>query len=186
MTQYIFSDVDALTDWLRARVVPGQLQLIGIDGVNGSGKSTLSTALGSALGCRIIHCDQFIQDGTRRYPEILDLKSLRSAIESSETQGIVVIDGLCLQLVLNALGIATSSRIYVRHSWPQNTHAHDALLNARVGEEELLSRENEICRVAGIADDEPVLAREMITYHKRLRPHENADVIFDSCFDPSA
>ena len=186
MAQCVFSDVDALTDWLRARIVPGTPHLIGIDGVNFTGKSTLARSLGSALGCTVIECDDFIQDGNKPYPEILDLASLQSEVELATALGVVVIDSLCLQLVLDALGMATSSQIYVRHSWPPNTYTHEALLDAEVGEEELLSEEDEICRAAGIADDDPILARELIAYHKRRRPHDNADAIYESCFEPAA
>jgi len=172
-----------LLGWLAPRIQKQLPHLVAVDGVNGTGKSRLSKIVGDALSCPVVDCDKFVRDGKQYYPEIIDLDSLgrtvRSALESKQR---VVVEGIILLTVLDAMDLRPSTHLYVRHNWPLGSLTHRALLSPENSEAELIDEENEICRAAGIPDDAPILARELVTYHKRLRPHELADAIFDTCF----
>lgn len=167
----------------KARISDCLPQLVGIDGVNGTGKSSLSRDLGKRLDSPVIETDSFIQYGDRHYPEILNLDELRSTlIDELKQRQVVIVEGIMLSIVLDAIDVAASSKVYVRHSLQNGTLSHSDLLDANVTETELLAKENEICRLVGIADDAPILARELITYHKRYRPYEHAHAILQTRF----
>jgi hypothetical protein len=157
--------------------------LVAIDGANGIGKSHRAKALGTALSCAVIDCDDFIRDGTKHYPHVLDLQSLHFAVKTSlQSTHCVVVEGVLILAVLAQIGFQPSSHIYVRHNWPAGTLTHLGLVSAQFSEAQLMAEQNEMCRAAGISDDQPILVRELITYHKRRRPHEVADAIVDVCF----
>jgi cytidylate kinase len=170
-------------DQVRTRLQQPVSHLIAVDGMPRSGKSGLGRRLAGLLNCPIVECDLFIRHGARAYPYVLDLDCLGHVVRKAlDRNGPVLVEGVLLHDVLDALGTAASTSIYVRHSWPAGTLTHAALFDSERTETELLDEENELCRAAGIRDSEPVLARELITYHKRRRPHASADILFDVTF----
>jgi hypothetical protein len=157
--------------------------LIGLDGMYGTGKSSLSRLIGASLNCSVIECDLFIRNGELAYPEILDLKCLDDIVSVAVGRNRpIVVESIMLKLVLSAIKPTDAFHVYVRHSWPQGKLTHPELFDPTCTEEALISEENKLCRAAGIADDSPVLYRELISYHKQFSPHENANYLFETSF----
>lgn len=157
--------------------------LIGLDGMYRTGKSSLSRRIGAFLNCPVIECDLFIRNGELAYPDILDLKCLDDIISVSVGRDRpVVVESIMLKLVLSAIRPTDAFHVYVRHSWPQGKLTHPELFDPTCTEEALISKENVLCRAFGIADESPVLDRELIRYHKQFLPHEKANFLFETSF----
>lgn len=172
-----------LIAWLRAAQAQQGLGLVGIDGANGSGKSHLARQLAAALDCPLVECDLFIRNGTLAYPDILDLKCLASVVSAAIDRATpVIVEGVMLRLILNAIAQPQALHVYVRHSWPMGSHTHRDLFDPARTEQELIAEENFLCRAAGITDEEPILARELIVYHKQHSPHQRANILFEAVY----
>lgn len=161
----------------------GGVRLISVDGMPQSGKSTLAREICVSLGISLIECDNYIAHGQKFYPHTLDLDRLRTDLAAIHTAGKpVVVEGIMVSLVLQALSTRSDLTIYVRRRRENGLLARAELLDDAVSVESLLEEENEICRAAGISDSEPILARELIAYHKEVRPHANAMIIYETTF----
>jgi len=178
----VTSSESELVAWLRAEK---SLGLVGVDGANRSGKTRLARRLAAELDCPLIECDLFIRNGTLPYPRILDLKCLASVV-SAATVGTnsAIVESVMLRLVLDAIVQVKVFHVYVRHSWPVGCHTHRDLFDPERTERDLIAAENALCQAVGIDDDAPILARELIHYHKRYNPHENAHILYEVAFAP--
>lgn len=179
-----FTDLDAIEKWIRERIQGRPSQLIAIDGANRTGKTCLAKEMAKRLSLSLVECDGFIVNGSRCYPEILDIGALEAALQSALSSGSVLVDSVLVQVVLDAVSLKPSATIYVRHSWPAGTYTHAALLDPQATEEELVAEIDQTCQLAGIPLHEPILERELVRYHKRTEPHKSADALFTTCFLP--
>ncbi len=177
-----FSDRLAILNWLKSRFILETNSLVAIDGVQYVGKSSLAEFLAKELGCKALHCDQYITDGTKFYPEILDINRLGIDLNAELIKGHVILDSVLCLYVLRALKVRPSVWIYIRHTWPAGNLTHLELFDQNVSEQELLEQVHETCREIGLNNNGPLLQKELIIYHKRENPHLRSDILFTTCF----
>ena len=172
----------ALTAWDKSELTSlvGNLArpgIIGIDGLTASGKSWAAQQLSMSLGWPIVGCDGFVRYGKLFYPHVLDLPALNDTLDTSQRP--LIVDGVMLRLVLQAIGIPATHNIYVRRRNLDGSLYSPEFFDS-FSAPDLLAAENELCRLVGIKDNEPILARELISYHEAFRPFELADIVFES------
>ena len=156
-----------------------------IDGMYGVGKSSLARRIGTWFDCRVVECDSFIQKnhGHLPYPAILDLENLRCAIAAATVQTRpVVVDSILLRSVLNALRVEQAFHVYVRRIPIDSRDDHAKMFDDNRTEAELIAEISEVARCAEIADDYPLLERQLVRYHKQTLPHQRADVLYELHF----
>lgn len=85
--------------------------IVGIDGGLGAGKTTLAKRLSAQQRCTCLHLDAFLAQGRAAFQPSIDYGRLRSAIAAS--QGMVIVEGLCLLAVLERIGIVPDYLIFV-------------------------------------------------------------------------
>ncbi|MDH5821798.1 hypothetical protein QFW77_02145 [Luteimonas sp. RD2P54] len=156
--------------------------IVGIDGLTASGKSWAAHQLCSKLGWPIIGCDSFVRNGKLFYPQILDLAALKSALEHAQRP--VLVEGVMLRLVLQAIGFSATHNVYVRRCNIDGSLCSPEFFES-FSAADMMAAENELCRLIGIKDNEPILARELISYHEAFRPYESADIVFDNSYGGS-
>lgn len=177
----------ALAAAVREQIAGSRPAIVSVDGYNGRGKTCAARHLARELQAQHLDGDDYIQDGTRPYPNTLDLARLKSDFgRRLEARDVIVFSSVVALTVLEAIQAKPTFRIYVRHSWPQGHFTDAEVLELRRSAEELVAEEDEICAAAGISPDAPVLGRELLRYHLDRQPHKVADIILDVCFDPSA
>lgn len=150
---------------------------IAIDGADGSGKSTLARELGTTLGLRIVHLDDFVDRGKGAFFEHLNLAAVAEDIASDKP---ILIEGICMLQVLEAIGVEADAIVYVKrmgdHYWLDEGHLDpDGPL-----EEHLAVLRTELAPIAAKLGEsgDLGLAEEVIRYHANYRPHEGATVAF--------
>lgn len=159
------------------------LQVIAIDGGLGTGKSSLARRLAAKLDCPVIECALFIRDGTVPYPANLDLECLGEAISIAKQRSrLVIVEGIMLQLVLGALNLTQLLNIYIKRISSDGVLMDAEFFDSSETEVDLIAKENEVCRFAGIPDGCPVLHRQLIAYHKKRAPHQHANLLYEACF----
>jgi hypothetical protein len=149
-----------------------RFQLIGVEGRMCCGKTTLAKQLAEDLGLSVppIHVDRFRLKPIpyRPYVETLDLREL--ALQLNERKQdlpttSVIIEGICLREVLNAIGRTLDLAIYVKKLSPQG------LWHTQF---DLEDYEN---------DPRPnvpkILCDDELRHHLAYRPHEIADFFFE-------
>jgi hypothetical protein len=167
------TSVVELSDLVAARPI-----IVGIDGLAGSGKTWVASELGTLLGCPVVSLDDFVRHGPAPYPDMLDYDALHVALSR---QLPLVVEGVMLRLALGRLSILPSLHVYVRR-WvsPRKLGSPEFWEESL---EEVIAAENELCRALGIADDEPMLHRELACYHQQFNPYDAADVVFENLFE---
>jgi hypothetical protein len=154
--------------------------LIGVDGHKGAGKTCLAREIARNIGSNLLNVDHYIIDVSQPYVESLNIKAIRSILDASfqKTQNIVV-DGLCLRWVLEKVEYVQDVSIYVMKLDTDGTPVDYKLFSPEIDEKNMLAEVADIARVVGIGDDEPLLDRDSIRYHKRVSPHLCADFIYE-------
>lgn len=139
--------------------------IAGLEGFSGSGKTHLADRLGALVPVAVCHVDSFAKkfDQPPTYIECLDIAGLRRALEQREQSRPTVVEGICLRDVLAHVGQSPAILIYLRRIG-RNGLWHDGL--------HLEGFE------AGQGDTrEP--HRSDLEYHVRVRPHEQADLVYE-------
>jgi hypothetical protein len=86
-----------------------------------------------------------------------------------------IVEGLCLLTVLEQIGIRPDVLVYVLRLSADGRMCDEKLFSLEISEEDMLDEISTLSRQIGIADDEPLLDRDTVRYHKRIRPLEQAD-----------
>lgn len=152
--------------------------VIAVDGLTRAGKSWTASRIAAAFGWSLVKCDDFVRYGELFYPNALDLPALRQELVS-KAGATVILDGILLKMVLSSIGFTTAHYVYVRMRRPDKSLARPDFYE-EFHPAEMLASENELCRAAGIEDDEPILERELIAYHDRYRPVASASIVFEN------
>jgi len=146
----------------------GAGDIAGLEGFCGSGKSTLAEKLTGQLPVNVCHVDNYARryDEPPTYPECLDLVGLRNALEQRDRSRPTVVEGICLRDVLALVGVSASIFVYVK----------------RIGENGLWYdgfhlEEFEAERPISGDINEP--HRSDFEYHARVRPHEQARLVYE-------
>lgn len=159
--------------------------IIWIDGKDGSGKSYLATELAKKLKYNVIHVDDYLVPNQGSYFGSLKLDSLSQAI--NEKSKYLIVEGICLLKVREALGLKKGFDVYVKKISLEGDWADEGECNISEPPGVYIQRQQkDICKVAALCfmgkKDEtiefPSLAREIITYHYDYKPHINSDATY--------
>lgn len=101
-------------------------KIIAIDGDLGAGKTQLARALARQFGFPVVHLDDHIGAGAPSYVESIRIDAVRDAILAAGRP--VVIEGICLRRVLDALDIVPDLHLYARADESTRYKAGDALV----------------------------------------------------------
>ena len=168
--------------------------LVTIDGNSGSGKSTLSQNLQVLLDCTVIELDDFVEENRGGYLDSIDLEQLQQAIlKLVAEKRLIIIDGICVAEVLCAIDIQSNLRVYVKKLlfgdyWrdEKNIYGKANTLEEKLAIEEKGIRDFSRLNDEAIPDDKPALTgmtRDIISYHWKFRPDENADIVFGNALE---
>lgn len=165
--------------------------VIGIDGGSGSGKSSLSKKISEATGAKVFHLDDFINEKKVGY--FIDIDKLRKSVTTYE--GVVIIEGCCLQKILKMADLSTSINIYVKEMnlglWLRE-EIYD-ITGANGCLKKVLDQENEkLSAVELVFPESPMqkidntkhnfiskLNKEIIIYHYEYKPHKKTNYIYE-------
>lgn len=156
---------------------PEEGKLIGIDGPPGVGKSVLAKALARDLAIERISLDSYLTREGLGYLEKLDFHQLGSdLLERRPVPKSRVLDGVLLLEVLERLELSPDILVYLRLISRSGAVRDIGLLDPTITEEELIQKTE---RMPGGESAAAALDRDIARYHKRCRPHERADFLFD-------
>lgn len=157
--------------------------VIGIDGVKGSGKTTLARYLATHMDAGLISLDAFLADRNVSYEDRIERASLKEKILVLKMCGqALIVEGFCLLSVLEAIDVRPDLLVYVKRVWEDGRPFDADLLSDEVTEERMLGEIAEWARGMGIEDADPLLERDAVRYHKRVRPQEKAFYVYETVF----
>tara|TARA_E500000318_G_scaffold41711_1_gene39910 strand:+ start:1166 stop:1834 length:669 start_codon:yes stop_codon:yes gene_type:complete len=196
------SGVAAMADWVREVLVgciPPQASVISIDGLDGVCKTTMGGQLSRALEIRHVDLDQYLKRKQDTFLEALNLPDLKLALSNAIAgQGGVVVTGCMMDEVLERCGTLSGYRIYAMRTRSVSigqgqiddvVQERELLYGEEVAEIYIEAEEEELRRFSAVSAElegsdpnctAPTLSgltRELINYHKRRRPHDDADLI---------
>jgi len=192
VTQKTFSEAQDLAEHLLDLELPGG-SLITVDGMDGSGKTYLAKALADKLRYRYVEIDRFLNQKQGSFLDQIRYDELGDALQQVHAGSNAVVEGCCIQEVMNRVGRVPELKIYVKkievkqvdgqriERWTDGNflteygNPQDAL----AGEEEALREYQTLfSEEQGQADILSCLRKELIHYHFEHLPHETADLIF--------
>ncbi|MEZ5447073.1 MAG: hypothetical protein R3F45_15055 [Gammaproteobacteria bacterium] len=146
--------------------------VVALEGFCGSGKTTLAGQVGKRVQMNVFHVDSFARkfDRPPAYTECLDLVRLHHALNGRAQTRPSIVEGICLRDVLLLVGIIPTTFIYLKRVG-KNGLWYDGL--------NLMDFEEG--HPAPGDSEEP--HRSDLGYHRRVRPHETADVVYERVMD---
>lgn len=189
----IYRNIDELINFVASCVGEGRKSLvISVDGVNGSGKSYLAWSLSNKYGYAYIDIDgNYLIQNNGKYIDFIKYNKLSEKITAlSNTNKIMVVDGICILRVLNTIEINPDIKIYVKkihfghwrdgNLFDYKRNIDELLVERRESLEEF---ENISAHIEGrsseINDSEEDMSHEIIRYHYEYKPDINADIVFE-------
>ncbi|PJE80144.1 hypothetical protein CI610_00869 [invertebrate metagenome] len=159
----------------------------GYNGKDGSGKSYLATQLAKELGHSVIHFDDYLIKNQNSYFDSLKLDNLRKAI--TETPKPLIVEGVCLLTIREALRFGDGFNVYVKRMSPAGYWADEDECSISESLDVYIQQKQEAINIAatisfmGISGNDetlefPALAREIIEYHYVYKPHKISDAIY--------
>ena len=159
------------------RPSPEAGRLIAVDGARAAGKSTVVKDLARDLPARFISVDDYVVQGLplgTPYPDLVRVGELMMAIERGQGEDkAVLVEGICLLSVLARLNLTASLFVYVMRVSAPGEACDIDLFDDDVSEATLLAKIGPPLTAGASLD------RELAGYHKRYRPHERADVVYE-------
>jgi hypothetical protein len=163
----VVHSIAELVDFVRTRSTRGSNVIVGIEGASTAGKTTTANQVAQELGGTPIHTDQFYNKGVTgpRYQDGLRLEEMAETIARlANHTGPIVVEGICLRETLQSLGRIPSIMVYCKKISSAGVWHDDPELN-------------------GDHDPESGFVQERVDcwwfdYHKRAKPLELADVVF--------
>jgi AAA+ ATPase superfamily predicted ATPase len=147
-----------------------------IDGADGSGKSTLAEKIADELNSIHINLDDYLKEGCDSFLDHISYDLLKLKIEDSSFP--IIIEGVCVLAVALKLHIKFDLHVYVKKvlnngSWQDHDQWDvddpDSFIAQQVAEQ---------LEVWG-KFSYPKCTEELIRYHYKFKPHENADFIYE-------
>lgn len=182
---YGVNDLEGLARGVESRITASR-GAVTIDGFDGAGKSHLSLGLAIRLGLEILELDEVLARNRGCYVESIRYPDLARRIALATEP--LVVEGVCVQKVLNRLQVRPLLAIYVRKiesdgSWPPNE-----LVDPSRNPDDVIAERKELDRrMAWVLGENPdpieampdTLRHEIIRYHHEYQPHLTADYVFD-------
>ena len=139
--------------------------IIGIDGINGSGKTNLAHYIASELIIDAIHLDHFIVKNLDCYLKALNCGLLMQHLNIAGDKPFII-EGCCLLDVMKVLNIQTNTLIYCKEISQDTKIWH-------------YGNNFDEYAMSNSANDLSGFDKELLEYHKRTRPWEKAQVIYN-------
>jgi hypothetical protein len=156
-------------EMIASRVRASGIKWVWVEGFSQAGKSKFAAKLAHALAWeQVIHLDHMaikFEDQPKdspRYADHLDRDRIRVALQSEQP---LVIEGVCLQEVVQGMRTDRALRIYIARVSKPGTDSliwHDGT--------EILDAETRL-------DEVSCLSIDIAEYHRRVRPHASADYV---------
>ncbi|MCR4377625.1 MAG: hypothetical protein NUV50_05970 [Rhodospirillales bacterium] len=174
-------------------LIPQEAQIITFDGFDGVGKTSIAECVSRCLEIPHFNLDKFLKEDQNEFFNAIKFDELSNAMASAcNDRGRIIVDGCMLTKVLKKINYESSFSIYLMHT--TRMHLEDELDSCRKYEilygdksaEELISEREDVAQRAaqssspffgGGSGEIPALERELIHYHRELRPHDSADLI---------
>lgn len=176
-----------------APLIGHDAKIITVDGFDGTGKSTLSCHLGAALDLPLVHLDDCLVRQKSFFLDAIKFDELSNRIsEALKRKGRVVVEGCLVDTALARIGLGSEFRVYVMRTTKMRSdpvaelvQEYDALYGDKPTGELIAELEEVAWRAArmpeefggGGSGELPSLERELIQYHRDVRPHDLADLI---------
>jgi len=146
--------------------------IAGLEGFCGSGKTKLADQLGAQVPMYVCHVDSFAKkfDQPPPYTECLDLTALRRALEQREESRPTFVEGICLRDVLALVDLSPAIFVYLKRIG-QNGLWYDGL------------RLEDFEAGQPIPGDMDEPHRSDLEHHARVRPHVQAELIYERVED---
>lgn len=161
----------------------GNRLIIGLDGLDGAGKTTLGRELASRLKADLVSVDDYIVQNTGKYLNAIRQVDLSNALLSAASR-VVIVEGICLREVAALCDLPIGMYVYVRRmeadgGWLAEaqcrpTEAAEILKRRELNDRNLISR-----ALGGESVTDLGVHGELIDYHCKYRPFENADFVVD-------
>jgi hypothetical protein len=159
--------------------------LVSVDGLPASGKSTFCAHIASSLSADHIPVDSFVDRGMGEYVPHLRPDDLRNRLRSAEEAGgIVLVDGICIEAVLQRIDIAPARRLYVMQLDSRSDWIDGELFSSDLTEDGAVVQEQELAPSFG--GSLSPRREEIIRYHFRFTPQDMADAVYAHYDAPEA
>lgn len=187
MKQEVFHDRERLASHILNVRKGKKISVVSIDGLDGSGKSRLAIYLSSALGANHIELDKYLEKKQGNYGAFIRYDEVKHAIgDITDPTRITIVEGVCVIQILKNMDIIPTIRIYVKKVNPQHFWSEGDIFDKEKSADDTINAEEKITQTAmrslGNVDEGPFLSdltKEIIRYHYKYWPQDNADIIFE-------
>ena len=167
---------EELVECIRKIADSNVIEVIGIEGCLTSGKSYLGNQLIRAFKARLVSTDDSRNDKDHTstpYLDTLDLSRMHTAIDDiMQTGKLVIVEGICLRCILKRIALTADLFVYVKRL---SENIDDDVWHCGYDIESFEEGEKQ--------HQEPYISD--LKYHSRVRPHERADLVYNSKFEGS-
>lgn len=174
-------------------IIPVGAQVVTFDGFDGVGKSTLAHALAEKSNRELFSLDDFLNKNRNSYLPSLQINELQIAVNQSVRNGSkLILEGCMMRAVMAHIDPYSAFNIYVLRTSrmrmvPEYEHAreHDVLYGNKSAAEIIANERKNLAsfnkflgsEVFNSEADIPALQKELILYHRKMRPHEHAEAM---------
>lgn len=157
-------EIERIEELIQALREPSKPVLV--DGWTGAGKTTLGRAMADEIGADFFDLDDYLRKGQDYFFRSLSLDRLQKDIDRAAGSSRIVVAGVCMRDVQQAVQIERAVHVYVKRiaSW------------GWADEDELNPSFQKSFDQIAIPSE---LIREVRNYHTRHRPHLVADFIYN-------
>ena len=167
------TDYENLVAILKVHLPTTSPWLLGIDGARGARKTTLATQIAKTMGACVVSLDLYLKTEADSYVERVLAGTFSDALKiAREASDRVIVEGICLRAVLQRAAVEPTLMVYVQRLTKTGIPVDFEFVDDDLSEAEMLAR------IGGGASAGAALDREIGGYHKRMRPHHTADVIY--------
>ncbi|KUZ32983.1 hypothetical protein [Burkholderia territorii] len=153
---------------LRDRIANVSSGLVTFDGCMHVGKSETARRIAHAFGYLALDLDSFLVKQQGVFFQALRLPDFSSALADALSRSqVVLVSGVCMLRVLEAIGLRAALSVYVRRLSPMGIPIDLETTDAEDG-----------APFAEDYPDIPAIFREVHAYHAKYRPLANADICY--------
>jgi hypothetical protein len=184
----ITDSIQELSDLIIKEIEDSGVKIISIDGWTGSGKSFLMDSL--EIEATKISVDDYYKKHSDQYVDVIYYDDLKDKV--LESKGLIMLEGICIQEVLNRIVIIPDLTIYIKRLSNGGFWSEEEYVNKENAEEifYLDDKNLEYDIITGekreISDDEKELTEkrqgvfyDLVRYHYKYLPHLNSDIVFE-------
>jgi len=115
MVPEVVNSFDGLQEALARSARCTDPPVLAIDGFDGSGKTYLAERLAASMNATHLKLDDLLNEKGSGFLDHLRYDELATAVDRARQKGAVIIEGVCVQEVLERLRVKPSVHIYVKY-----------------------------------------------------------------------